>query len=224
MKYAIVLSFFWLLAISFYVAAETDTCLQQNALYPGGQALSNIKLLSHNLPATIYPNDIVTGKIKWSFTQLEASWNPNALVWGDLYPSWNPSNSIATLYSGTVGTQRDIEITFSFQAPSNPGNYDLRATYIFGKHKIYSYYCKNIDCPECGADWTSIPVLVLTPQQPAVYCGDGQCNGNENCNGCPSDCGACQCTIQCKSSFDCDDSNSCTQDACSNPLFQFFAP
>jgi hypothetical protein len=195
MKKSIIVPVLWLLIISCYVFAETDTCLTQNYLYPGGSGKSNIKLDSYYVPNTIYPGDTVTGKIKWSFTQMESSWNSNALVWGNIYPSWNPSSSISTLYSGTVGSQRDLEKTFSFQAPSNPGNYDLRVTFIFGMHQIYSYYCRNIDCPECGAIWTSIPITVSTPQ-PTTYCGDGSCNGNEDCKSCVSDCGPC-CSDEC---------------------------
>ena len=48
--------------------------------------------------------------------------------------------------------------------------------------------------------------------QPIVYCGDGSCNGNENCSSCPGDCGVCPVVCgnaKCESGESC---SSCSSD------------
>jgi fibro-slime domain-containing protein len=74
--------------------------------------------------------------------------------------------------------------------------------YFAERHTVQSYL---------SFAWTTPGIDIIAECEP--YCGDGNCNGQENCETCSQDCGICP-KPECETNADCDDGSACTTDVC----------
>lgn len=134
-----------------------DNC-QKTYLSPGGigptlEEGRHFRLTYWNLPRTIRPGQPIESRLSWE----TVSGNANAVVYVTVIGDWQPDKPLVDLYQGNQGEPgKQVERTFEFKAPQEPGRYRLRWILTQAFRPITKFYGQeHHDANDPGHGWWS---------------------------------------------------------------------
>jgi hypothetical protein len=90
------------------------------------------------LPPVVSPGQQVSVSVQWSFLNPTV---PNDIYYLNVFGDWQPATPLATLVSNQlVGGTQTLSNSFTFQAPTTPGNYRIRVPITLAFAPVTNFY------------------------------------------------------------------------------------
>lgn len=127
-----------------------------------------------NVPSPVSPGQQVTVDLQWAFVNPP---NPTAVIYINAFGDWNPGTELARLVNGElVGGTKTVHKSFTFQAPSTPGEYRIRVVIVWAFAPVRNFYGSppNGQYDPGVGPYTEVSFTVsdtTPPPLPTVYTG-----------------------------------------------------